>query len=555
MRTSSLTRRFAFALGFGAGFASLAGAQTTLYDWYGDQQYDRLGSSVACAGDFNNDGHPDVVAGARQDFMPFFEGEGYARIYDGLTGTIIATYTGDVVTDAFGGSVDGAGDVNNDGWDDVVIGAPFSSFNSTSMRGMVRVVSGQTGAILYTLHGAASGDQLGAVVSAAGDVNADGFDDFIGGAPDANSNWGMARVFSGADGSILHQFDGTGSNKRLGASVSDLGDVNGDGKADVIIGSLFEGVFVYSGANGAQIHHFTAASADVYGRSVSSIADMNGDGRRDILIGATQEDVFSPDVGYVEVRSGANGTLLLTITGTTVNHRFGWKVDDAGDWNGDGKPDIIVGSDPVSSADAYATIHSGVDGSVLATFVGDVPGDDMGYSVAGLGDVNGDGKIDVACGAHLAQVNGLASGQVRVYSSSVTSCGSVVSYCISEANSSGNAATITGTGSTSVATNAFVLVASGCPLSQWGLWYYGRQRLQITFGNGWRCVGGQIFRLGTTKTNTSGTASKLIDLTSLPPGGDIVAGDVIDFQYWFRDPDGLGDEFDLTDGVEVTFCP
>jgi len=298
MRSSSLSRRFALALGFGGGLATFAGAQTTLYTWYGDQQYDRLGASVACAGDFNNDGYPDIVAGAPEDFMPFMEGTGFARVYSGLNGSVLATYFGDVVTDDFGAAVDGAGDVNNDGWDDIVVGAPFSSFNGTSMRGMVRVISGQTGATLFTAHGAASGNQLGLAVSGAGDVNGDGYDDFIGGAPNYNSNRGMARVYSGADGSILHEKTTTLSNKRMGASVSDLGDVNSDGKADFIIGSLFDGVYVYSGANGAQIHHFTGASTDVLGRSVGSIADVNGDGKRDILIGATQEDVFSPGTGY-----------------------------------------------------------------------------------------------------------------------------------------------------------------------------------------------------------------------------------------------------------------
>jgi hypothetical protein len=554
MSTISITRRFAFALGFGAGFASIAGAQTVLYTQNGDQQYDRLGAAVANAGDFNNDGFDDFVAGAPQDFMVFFEGTGFARVYSGADGSVLGTFTGDVVADAFGDAVDGAGDVNNDGYDDIVVGAPFSSVGGT-MRGMVRVISGQTGSVLYTMDGAANSDQMGSAVSAAGDVNGDGYDDFIGGAQNANSTWGMVRVYSGATGAVLHQLDGAVSGVRLGTSVSDLGDVNGDNKDDFIVGSLFDGVYVISGANGSQIHHFnTAPSSDVYGRSVSSITDMNGDGKRDVLIGATQEDIFNPGTGYVEVRSSASGQVLLTFSGTAISHRFGYEVDDAGDYDGDGTPDIIVSSVPTSTDDAYATIHSGVDGSVLATLSGS-PGDDLGFSVAGLGDVNGDGKADVACGAHLAAVTGLAAGQVIVYSSPFSSCGGTVNYCSTSVNSSGGPATITTAGSTSIATNLFILVANGCPSSQFGLFYYGQNQTQVVFGNGFRCVGGKIYRLGVTSTNGSGVATRTLDFNNMPNGGEIAPNSTWNFQYWFRDPPAGGAQFNLTDGVEVTFCP
>ena len=156
-----------------------------------------------------------------------------------ITHVPLYTFYGDSFQDWFGETVSGAGDVNGDGFDDVIVGAIFDD-NNGERSGSARVFSGVDGAVLYTFDGDSAGDHFGRFVSGAGDVNSDGFDDVIVGAPLDDNNGGgsgSARVFSGIDGSVLYTFDGDAANDILGVSVSCAGDVNGDGVADSIVGA------------------------------------------------------------------------------------------------------------------------------------------------------------------------------------------------------------------------------------------------------------------------------------------------------------------------------
>ena len=133
-------------------------------------------------------------------------------------------------------------------------------------------------------------------------------------------------------------------------------------------------------------------------------------------------------------------------------------------------------------------------------------------------------------------------------------CGAT-SYCTSNANSTGNAATISALGSTSVSTNDLALEAIGCPSSQPGIFYFGPNQISVAFGNGTRCVGGSVFRFPPIASNVFGVATLAVDYSSLPFGASIQAGDTWNFQYWFRDPAAGGANFDLSDGLEALFCP
>jgi hypothetical protein len=274
------------------------------------------------------------------------------------------------------------------------------------------------------------------------------------------------------------------------------------------------------------------------------------------LIGATQEDPLAgnPLPGFVEVRSSVSGALLLTVSGATAAHRFGSSVGDAGDWNGDSKPDLIVGVDPANAAlPEYSYVLSGLNGAILSTFVGDSSSDGMGSDVAGLGDVNGDGKADVVIGAAQNSPAGLASGRARVYSSNVVSCGGISKYCLAGPNSvSAGGMSIDGVGTASVS-SLFFLSASGGPAGQFGVFYYGQNQVNIPFGDGTRCIGGQIIRLPALQIGSGGTASMLLDFAALPV--PITANSTWNFQYWYRDPAFGGAGFNLTDALHVTFCP
>src|SRR5690606_28077584 len=160
---------------------------------------------VSGAGDVNNDGFGDLIAGAIGDDNNG-SGSGSARVFSGADGSILYTFDGDSADDQFGESVSGAGDVNNDGFEDLIVGASFDD-NNGSNSGSARVFSGADGSSLYTFDGDSAFDFLGVSVSGAGDVNGDGFDDLIIGASfddNSGSNSGSARVFSGADGAALY---------------------------------------------------------------------------------------------------------------------------------------------------------------------------------------------------------------------------------------------------------------------------------------------------------------------------------------------------------------
>ena len=556
MTFSKFTRELASLIGVSAGLAGASQAQSMLYNFNGDKANDRLGAAVANAGDFNNDGFDDVVVGAPEDFNVFLAMEGFVRVYSGKDGLVLGTFDGAHTQDAFGRAVAGAGDVDGDGWDDIVVGANYAG-TVVNQAGLVTVISGQTHAALYQISGLASGEQLGWSVSGCGDVDGDGRADFMAGAPTANNNMGIVRVYSGASGLVLHTFTGTVSNGRLGYSLSEVGDVNGDGHADLLVGSLFAGVHIYSGLNGNVLKHWTgAANNDIYGKSVSGIADMDGDGKGDVVIGATQEDPLAgnPLPGFLHVRSSVSGALLLTVSGATPAHRFASSVSDAGDWNGDSKPDIVVGVDPANAAlPEYSHIISGLNGSILATFVGDSSSDGMGSDVAGLGDVNGDGKVDVVVGAAQNSPSGIASGRARVYSSNVVSCGGINNYCVAAPNSvSAQGMGIAGVGTASVS-SLFFLNASGGPAGQFGVCFYGPNQVNLPFGDGTRCVGGQLIRLPPVQIGSGGTANMLLNFGSLPV--PITANSTWNFQYWYRDPAAGGTGFNLTDGLHVSFCP
>ncbi len=245
--------------------------------------------------------------------------------------------------------------MDQDGYADVIVGAPFDD-NNASNSGSARVLSGKDGSALYTFNGDAAGYLFGSSVSGAGDVNQDGHDDVIVGAnfDDTNGdNSGIARVFSGKDGAVLYTFNGDAANDLFGNSVSEAGDVNQDGYADVIIGANradpngeSSGIArVYSGKNGTVLHTFNGDSEnDLLGASVSVAGDLNQDGYVDLAAGAPGDDNNGNNSGSVRVYSGKDGAVLYTFNGDPGGDAFGFSISGAGDVNQDGYADVIVGA-------------------------------------------------------------------------------------------------------------------------------------------------------------------------------------------------------------------
>ena len=466
---------------------------------------DSSGRSVSSAGDVNGDGYDDLIIGAyRADPNGGNSGETYV-VYGGastpgsdgmldlsdLDGSNGFILNGIDAADESGWSVSSAGDVNGDGYDDLIIGARRADPNGdrsgetyivyggasapgTGGRFNLSTLDGSSG---FILTGIDAFDYSGWSVSSAGDVNGDGYDDLIIGAWRAGSSSAGATyvVYGGASapgtGGVLDLSDLDGSNGFIlngidrndysGISVSSAGDVNGDGYDDLIIGAHLadpnggfsgETYVVYGGAsapgtggrfnlstldgtNGFILNGIDAS--DQSGRSVSSAGDVNGDGYDDLIIGAFGADpngnsyagetyvvyggANAPGTGGVLDLSALDGTNGFILTGIAASDYSGRSVSSAGDVNGDGYDDLIIGA---YRADGYAgetyIVYGGasapgtdgvldlsaLDGTNGFILTGIDAGDRSGRSVSAAGDVNGDGYDDLIIGARYGGPNG-----------------------------------------------------------------------------------------------------------------------------------------------------
>ena len=410
-----------------------------------------FGICVSTAGDVNGDGYSDVIAGADlYDDGQVNEGQVYQfnGSASGLSSVINWTAEGNQNGSAFGNSVSTAGDVNGDGYSDVIIGA-MSYDNGHTDEGRAFVYYGSSSGLSDSANWIAEGNKIGAFygyrVSTAGDVNGDGYSDVIVGAPyysNGQSIEGKVFVYYGsASGLSVSENWSAESNKIqafFGWSVNTAGDVNGDGYSDVIVGAPYysngqnsEGmVFVYHGsASGLSANanwNTEGNQADAsYGNSVSSAGDVNGDGYSDVIIGAPYFNNGQLDEGKAYVYHGSPSGLSQSANWTNESNqassRYGFCVSEAGDVNGDGYSDVIVGAFQYSHGESnegrafvYYGSVSGLSASENWTAESNSAGASFGLSLSTAGDVNGDGYSDVIVGAE--QYNN--KGRLYVYQGS-----------------------------------------------------------------------------------------------------------------------------------------
>jgi len=340
------------------------------------------------------------------------------------------------VTDAFGWSVSDAGDVNGDGYGDIIVGA-FSNETGNGITGAAFIFYGgpePDDSPDVMLNGTLSGGLFARCVSSAGDVNGDGYDDVIVG----SQKEGRAYLYFGGqdmDSNPDLILTGAGYNDYFGFTVSDAGDVNNDGYGDVLVGAPWTICGVnYSGSaslylggkymdNVSDLTFNNWGEAGHYGASVSDAGDANGDGYDDIVIGEPSNDDNGSNSGraylYLGGESPDNSTDLL-LKSSTAYENLGTAVSSAGDVNSDGFADIIVGADHNSaggSAAGRAYIYLGgesPDATADVTLTGKAF-DYFGRSLADAGDLNGDGYGDVVVGASNYDAGPYGPGRVLAF--------------------------------------------------------------------------------------------------------------------------------------------
>ncbi len=382
-----------------------------------------FGFSVDGVGDVNGDGRGDFVVGV-VDAVTNNSLTGAARVFSGSDGSLLYNFAGDANFDQFGISVAGVGDLNGDGRGDLAVGA-----SDAIGFGKVRVISGATGGTLFDVPGLAVNGGFGTSVAPAGDVNDDGTPDLIIGSPYGNEDTGQARIVSGVDGSEIRTLFGSAPGGLFGFSVSGAGDYDNDGHADVLIGSPRTqengpdtgSARVYSGKTGSLLDTFVGpTSDDQFGFSVDAAGDLDNDGQIDLLIGANVTDPNGRDVGSVFAYSGATGNQLLRNDGDSIDGFLGQDVAGIGDVNSDGFDDILAGTpgdDANGDFSGSVQVFSGIDGSVIYDFKGDNAFDQFGRSVGAAGDVNNDGVPDFLVGADRGGPQ--SAGYARLFLSSL----------------------------------------------------------------------------------------------------------------------------------------
>ena len=344
-------------------FYGSAGGLTPWPNWSfgGDQTGGDFGFSVAAAGDVNHDGYADILIGApRYNGDQSREGRVYG-FYGSATGLSASPdwqIEGDLVDAYLGWSVAPAGDVNNDSYDDVIVGAKWAADTFTN-EGMVQLylggAAGLSSAPVWTRFGGQPGASLGTAVSAAGDLNQDNYDDFLVGVPLHNGSQedaGQVLIFcgnsSGQPGEPCQTINGSKLDERLGEAVSGIGDITGDGTAEFIIGAPGQdAATVYSGLNSSPIWTAVSGQENTQFGTAVHLSDINGDSYADAIIGAFTYSADQATEGKIFVYyggiTGLDATPSWIAEGNKAEAEFGFALGTS-DVDGDAQAELLVGS-------------------------------------------------------------------------------------------------------------------------------------------------------------------------------------------------------------------
>ncbi len=439
-----------------SGLLVTAALASSLIDPEPEDSTTRFGQSVAVIGDINGDGVPDLAVGTPFQDGDFDSGNGFGPPQDVgkvwlINGATLAVIN--QLNDPFfqvprdfpkfgsftGFSVASAGDINGDGVPDILVGVPHhSNFDIDAINaGEAFVFSGADASVLFTLTDPDEDEnnRMGFSVAGLGDVNGDGVPDLLVGSPKKDTEEGLADVgsaiiFSGANGSVIRSLNppdqgGAEENGRFGTAVADAGDVNHDGVDDILIGAPGDSrAYVFNGATGALIFTITSPAGrnaerlPSFGAAVAGGQDLDGDGTPDFVIGAPNQKSLQ---GAAYVFKGSDGTLLFRLRGPRQGFvKFGTSVAVTPDVTGDGRPDILVGA-PDATVNGLQNagevlIITGSSGRLFNTLTSEEPTAFAGFGFAvTTGDFNGDGTPQSVIGVPFQDKDLIINGDVETH--------------------------------------------------------------------------------------------------------------------------------------------
>jgi hypothetical protein len=552
---------------------SAAIAQATQYDW-ADLSVAGVfnGCPMTGIGDIDGDGVPDVLIGEGFD-STLAEYAGRADVVSGRDGSVIRFIYGRATPQAFGTGTARLGDVDGDGVEDFAVGAPYSGV--TPINGYVRVISGRTGMMLREFVGPVFGVLFGGLLRPCPDVDGDGVGELLIGAPAATGYLGsVVQIVSPTSGAVLREFHGPLPNydTGFGWSVDAIGDIDGDGITEIIVGSYWDfdpnhptvdqpgSARVFSAATGVQLAaYYGSFYQQAFGFSVRGLGDVNSDGVPDFAIGAVGPLSNGQPSSRVDVRSGATGAVLYSITGP--NKQTGWLIEPVGDQDADGATDFLI-----SVAEWSPVLHtslavvSGRTGAMLTQIVSS-PGWAFRFAWS-AGDINGDGREDLLVPGYNAPT---ATNQIHVQLVLI-GADAPTTYCTAKTNSLGCVPTISSSGGASLSVgDNFNVSAIHVINNKPGVLLWSASALNAPFAGGTLCVAQASFSVRGPVLDSGGLVPPWNDCSgaysyhfshALMTSRGLTAGTTLYAQFISRDngfapPRNIG----LTDALRFTVVP
>jgi hypothetical protein len=552
--------------------ATPALAQEIHGELIGPTQFEMFGSATVSMGDIDGDAVPDFVTSAPAAGNT---GSAYGRVeaWSGASLASLWNRWGFVDKGDFGQSLANVGDIDGDGVNDVLVGAPdlvSGGGHDSVTAGYAQTFSGVDGTLIQHFDGDSVDDMFGSAVASLGDITGDGVGDFAVGAAgddDGGLQAGSVRRFNGATGAVLSTQHGTQAGAGFGGRLVGPVDLDGNGVKELLVGALSHdgngvdsgAVFLVPAAGGSALHTWFGPQAGAaFGGAIAAIGDTDFDGKSEVAIGAHDADGETISSGAVFVYSGASKSLLFSYTGWGLLMTYaGRSIAPTGDLDGDGRADLLIGVSASSfqgSSSGHVSVLSGLDGSELGRAYG-ANAEQLGTAATALGDLDGDGKGEIGVFAIFGQ-----RGQLKIFSLEYPLPPST--YCTAKLNSQGCFPVLSAQGSpTASGADDLVLVANQTINQKAGLFIHSFKPGVIHTFPGTICLGAPISRSPGSSTggnagpdDCSGVLSFHLSHAYMASQG-MVPGSLVHAQAWFRDFAAPLNQFGLSQGLAFVIAP